>query len=139
GRGADAKADSAAAPAEATPSAPPAAASPGSEIADLRVVYGRIVLINPTNNDNRVRLKLGPYVGEAQLARKATLGIEIEGKHVPGQDPQQAPAPIECRLFAPDGGVVWKDAAGEKTIEKPSRWTATARRAPDPGAHTHAP
>jgi hypothetical protein len=137
----ESKVDAAAAPAatSATPPAPPANASPGSEIADLQVNYGRIVLINPSNNDNRVRLKLGPYVGEAQLARKATLGIEVEGKHVPGQDPQQIPAPIECKLFAPDGGVVWKDAAGEKTIDKPSRWTLTTTGATDPVAQTQAP
>jgi hypothetical protein len=134
-----AKVDAPASAQLATPAGPPAPASPGSEIADLQVVYGRIVLINPTNNDNRVRLKLGPYVGEAQLARKATLGVEIEGKHVAGQDPQQVPAPIECRLFAPDGGVVWKDAAGEKTIDKPSRWTLTSTGATDPVAQTQAP
>ena len=69
-----AKADPAASPATAaapaTPAAPagtPVAASPGSEIPTLEVVYGRIVLINPTNGENRVRLKLGSSVGEASL------------------------------------------------------------------------
>ena len=77
-------------------------------------MYGRIVLINPTNADTQVQLKLGPTVGEAQLARNATLAVEVERKHVPGQDPRQTPAPIETRLFAPDGGVVWQDAAGDE-------------------------
>lgn len=91
----------------------------------LELVYGRIVLINPTNADTHVKLNFGPMGGEARLARNATLAVEVERKHVSGQDPRQSPAPIETRLFAPDGGVVWQDAAGTKNIEKPSRWTAS--------------
>ena len=94
-------------------------------------MYGRIVLINPTNAEKQVRLKLGPAAASPQLARNATLAVEVERKHVPGQDPRQTPAPVETRLFAPDGGVVWNDAAGDKTIDKPSRWTLTAAGAAD--------
>jgi hypothetical protein len=97
----------------------------------IEVVYGRIVLVNPTNNDQQVRLKLGPNAGVAKIARNKTLAAEVERKFVPGQDPRQTPAPVETRLFAPDGGVVWNDAAGEKAIEKPSRWTLTAAGAAD--------
>ena len=49
------------------------------------------------------------------------------------------PAPVECRLYAPDGGVVWKDAAGTKTVDKPSRWTVSAAGATDPVADTSPP
>jgi hypothetical protein len=96
------------------------------------VVYGRIVLVNPVDGEKKVRLKLGSVVGEAQLAKNSTLAVEVERKHVPGVDPRQQPAPIECRLYAPDGGVTWKDAAGTKTIEKAARWTVTPAGATDP-------
>jgi hypothetical protein len=89
----------------------------------LELVYGRIVLINPTNAEKQLGLKLGSQTGVARLGRNATLAVEVERKHVPGQDPQKTPAPIETRLYAPEGGIVWQDAAGEGTIEKPSRWT----------------
>ncbi len=110
------------------------AAAAGAEIPMVELVYGRLVFINSTNGENRLRLKLGPNTGEAQLARNSTLAVEVERKHVPGQDPRQAPAPIECRLFAPDGGVVWKDGAGSKTVEKPSRWTVSVAGATEPVA-----
>jgi hypothetical protein len=38
---------------------------------------------------------------------------------------------VQVRLFAPDGGVVWHDAAGDKTIDKPSRWILTDAGAAD--------
>jgi hypothetical protein len=114
-----------------------ATASPG--IPSVDVVYGRIVLVNPTDGERRVRLKLGGGVGEAKLGRNATLAVEVERKHVPGDDPRKAPAPVECRLYAPDGGVVWKDGAGVKTVDKASRWTVGATGATDPVADTAPP
>ena len=100
-------------------------------IPSIELVYGRVVLINPTNGDQQVRLTLGPNSGVAKLARNATLAVELERKHVPGQDPRQTPAPVETRLFAPDGGIVWHDAAGDKTIDKAARWTLTEAGAVD--------
>lgn len=114
-----------------------AAAVPG--IPSVDVVYGRIVLVNPTDGEKQVRLKLGGGVGEAKLGRNATLAVEVERKHVPGDDPRKAPAPVECRLFAPDGGVVWKDGAGTKTVDKASRWTIGATGATDPVADASPP
>jgi hypothetical protein len=114
-----------------------AAAAPG--IPSVEVVYGRIVLMNPTDGEKKVRLKLGSGVGEAQIGRNAILAVEVERKHVPGADPRKAPAPVECRLYAPDGGVVWKDGAGTKTADKASRWTVTATGATDLAADTAPP
>jgi hypothetical protein len=108
-------------------------------IPSVDVVYGRIVLVNPTDGEKRVRLKLGGGVGEAQLGRNAMLAVEVERKHVPGADPRKAPAPAECWLYAPDGGVVWKDGAGVKTVNKASRWTIGATGATDPVADTAPP
>lgn len=108
-------------------------------IPSLDVVYGRIVLVNPTDSEKRVWLKLGSAAGEAQLARNAMLAVEVERKHVPGSDPRKAPAPVECRLYAPDGGVVWKDTAGSKTVEKASRWTVSEAGATDPVADASPP
>jgi hypothetical protein len=67
------------------------------------------------------------------------LAVEVERKHVPGADPRKAPAPVECRLYAPDGSVVWKDGAGAKTADKASRWTVTAAGATDLVADTAPP
>jgi hypothetical protein len=89
----------------------------------MELVYGRVILINTSNAEQVVRLKLGPSVGEARLARNATLAIEVERQYVPGNDPRKAPAPVMARLFAPEGGVEWRDASGQMTAENSSRWT----------------
>lgn len=102
--------------------APPAA---NGIVPTIELVYGRMVFINPTNAEQSVYLKLGPANGSAKLIRNARLGVEVMRKFVPGLDPRQSPAPVETWLYAPDGGIVWHDAAGEKTIDKGARWTLT--------------
>ena len=97
----------------------------GEYVPGLELVYGHIVLINPTNGDKQIRLKLGEQTGVAKISRNHSLAVEVERKFVPGQDPRTTPAPVDVRLYAPDGGVVWTDAAGEKVAEKPSRWALT--------------
>jgi hypothetical protein len=89
----------------------------------VEVVYGRIILINTANEASQLRLKLGPAVGEARLARNATLGVEVVRQHVPGLDPRQTPGTVTAHLYAPDGGVQWLDAAGPKTAGDAARWT----------------
>jgi len=89
----------------------------------IDVIYGRIILINPTMAEQQLRLKLGPSVSDARLARNSTLAIEVEPQYVPGNDPRQAPSPMMVQLYAPDGGVTWQDAAGEKSIDTASRWS----------------
>ncbi|HVT27251.1 MAG TPA: hypothetical protein VHE81_04465 [Lacipirellulaceae bacterium] len=124
-------------------SKPILAASPdagtAAEIPEVEIVYGRIVFVNSAQGDGRVRLKVGPHVGEAKLARNTTFAVEVERQYVPGQDPRKTPSPIECRLFAPDGGVVWKDAAGSKIAEKASRWTLGEKGATSPVADPSPP
>jgi hypothetical protein len=88
-----------------------------ADVAALEVVYGRIILINTSMNESRVRLKIGPHVGDVRLARSATLGVEVERRHVPGNDPRQTVSLTVARLIAPDGGVIWQDAAGENSID----------------------
>jgi hypothetical protein len=124
---------------DAEPKADALSAAAALQIPTIEVVYGRIVLINSSDGERRVRLKLDGAAGEAQLGRNATLAVEVERKHVPGQDPRQASAPIESRLFAPDGGVVWKDSAGTKTVDKASRWTVSATGTTAPAADTAPP
>ncbi len=89
----------------------------------IEVVYGRIVLINTSSEERPVRLVLGSTSAEARLAHSATLAIEVERKYVPGSDPRKTPAPLVARLYVPDGGVVWQDASGPTTLDKPSEWT----------------
>ena len=116
-----------------------AAAGAAAEIPEVELVYGRIVFVNSAPGDNRVRLKLGPSEGEVQLSRNSTLAVEVEREYVPGRDPRKTPAPIQCRLFAPDGGVVWKDGAGSKIVEKASRWTVNDEGATEPVADPSPP
>jgi hypothetical protein len=96
------------------------------EIPVIDVLYGRVILINTSNETNQVRLKLGPHVGEAQLEQNATLAIEVERAYVAGSDPRKAPSPTVVRMFAPEGGVVWADPTGEVASAKASRWTLAA-------------
>ncbi len=105
----------------------------------IELVYGRMVFINPTNAEQAVHLKLGPANGSAKLGRNARLGVEVVRKFVPGLDPRQTPAPVETWLYAPDGGIVWQDAAGEKTIDKGARWTLTDAGAGEINADTAPP
>jgi hypothetical protein len=91
----------------------------------MELIYGRIVLVNTAADESRVRLKLGPAVGDARLARNAALGVEVVRQYVPGNDPRKTPAPIVASLYAPDGGVKWLDSAGEKSVDAASRWTIT--------------
>ena len=126
----------------ASASADPAAkdsAVPIDTTPTLEVVYGRIVLINPTNNEQQVHLKLGPFTGTAKIAPNKTVAAEVDRKFVPGQDPRQAPAPVDVRLFAPEGGIAWNDASGEKSIDKPSRWALTTAGAADLAEDTAPP
>jgi hypothetical protein len=101
--------------AQGLPPAPP-------DVPVIDVIYGRIVLINTTMAEKHVRLKLGASLGDARLERNATLAVEVEPQYVPGNDPRQMPSPLAVQLFAPEGGVTWTDAAGEKLADAASRW-----------------
>ncbi len=94
-----------------------------AETPAFEVLYGRIILINTANAGNQVRLKLGSTVGDAKLARNATLAVEVQRQHVPGNDPRTTAAPVAVRMFVPDGGVTWQDASNQFVVDKPSRWT----------------
>jgi hypothetical protein len=91
----------------------------------IELIYGRIVLVNTAADESQVRLKLGPAVADARLARNSTLGVEVVRQYVPGNDPRKTPSPIVASLYAPDGGVKWVDAAGEKSVDGASQWTIT--------------
>lgn len=116
-----------------------AAPTASGVVPTIDLVYGRMVFINPTNSEQAVHLKLGPANGTAKFIRNATLGVEVVRKFVPGLDPRQSPAPVETWLYAPDGGIVWQDAAGEKTIDKGARWTLTDAGAGEINADTAPP
>lgn len=89
----------------------------------IDLMYGRIVLINTSNDEQPVHLVLGSTLADARLAHNATLAIEVERKYVPGSDPRKTPAPVIARLYVPDGGVTWQDAHGTATVDKASEWT----------------
>jgi hypothetical protein len=89
----------------------------------IDVLYGRVVLLNTANEVNPIRLRLGPTTADVELARNATLAIDIERRFQPGHDPRESAAPVAVTLFAPDGGVAWRDTDGEKSIDESSQWT----------------
>jgi hypothetical protein len=105
--------------------------APSADTPAVEVMYGRVILINTSNAPNQVRLVTGSSVGDARLARNATLAIEVERQYVPGNDPRQSPAPVVAKFFVSDGGVEWQDASGSKTIDTASRWTIEPSGATD--------
>ncbi|HEY3394442.1 MAG TPA: hypothetical protein VGK58_17140 [Lacipirellulaceae bacterium] len=108
--------------------------SPGME-----VIYGRVILINTSMDENQIRVGAGPSIGDARLARNATLAIEVERQYVPGNDPQQTPPPVIARFYVPSGGVEWQDASGTKKIDNTARWAVEAGEATDPVADASPP
>lgn len=96
-----------------------------AEVPMINILYGRIVLINTSNAENRVRIKVGANIGEARLERNSTLAVEVERPYVAGNDPRTMPAPMVVRMLVPDDGVTWTDASGEVVADKASRWTLT--------------
>jgi hypothetical protein len=88
----------------------------------IEVVYGRVVFVNTADLDNRLELNIGGTTATVHLAQNATLAVEVVRRYVPGRDPRQSASPVQARFFAPDGNVVWADAAGEQTIHAPSQW-----------------
>ncbi len=89
----------------------------------IEIAYGRIVLLNSATDEQRLRITTGATTADVRLAPNATLGAEVTRSFVPGTDPRKTPAPIMVEYIVPGGGVVWTDAAGERTIAQASRWT----------------
>jgi hypothetical protein len=96
----------------------------------IEIKYGRIVFINTSNEPNHVRVKAGNFMGDATLERNATLGVEAQRQFVPGNDPRKTPSPVIVRMYAPEGGVTWKDATGQITAEDASMWELTDAAVP---------
>jgi hypothetical protein len=97
-----------------------------AEVPLVEVLYGRMVLINTSNDENLLRVKVANSIGEARIKRNARLAIEVDRKYVPGNDPRTTPALLNVRMYAPDGGVTWKDASSEFGVDQASRWTLVA-------------
>ncbi|MCI0491362.1 MAG: hypothetical protein L0Z07_00325, partial [Planctomycetes bacterium] len=89
----------------------------------IDVAYGRVVLLNTANNENSVLLILGTDRVEVGLDRNAVLAVEVNRPYVPGNDPLTSAVPMEVKLYAPEGGVLWRDASGEKKIDQSSEWS----------------
>lgn len=123
----------------AEPTEPIAAATAEEPVPTVQVLYGRVMFMNPTNEEKRLRLMFGGMGGEAKLSGSAVLAVEVAKKYVAGQDPRQVSSPVEVRMFAPNGGIAWIDVAGEKVVEKPSRWILTDGGAGDVAEDTAPP
>lgn len=110
-----------------------ASASDSNEPA-IDVGYGKVVLVNTSNADTGMKLAIGGEVADVQLARNATLAIDVAPQYLPGNDPRKAPAPIVAELFARDGNIIWTDEEGKRDIPAPSHWTIAQGLASPPSA-----
>jgi hypothetical protein len=91
-------------------------------VPEIDVIFGRVVIVNTANNENTLQLNIGSTTAQVRLAQNATLAVEVLRSYVPGLDPRKSPAPVVAHLYAPDGNIVWTDAAGERTIQAPQQW-----------------
>jgi hypothetical protein len=86
------------------------------------VHYGKLVIVNTTNDENSFKLSIGPETVAVRLGRNATLALDVAPKYVPGDDPRHSPAPIVAELFARDGDASWTDSAGTTQLAAPGQW-----------------
>jgi hypothetical protein len=93
------------------------------QVPAIDVVYGRIVLVNTSANEQRVRLTTGLFTADLRLARNAVLGVQVSRGYIAGVDPRRSPSPVLAEFIAPAGGIVWLDSAGERSITDAARWT----------------
>jgi hypothetical protein len=89
----------------------------------IDVVYGKLVIVNTANDENKVRLTIGRDSSNVSLGRNATLAVDVVRKYQPGQDPRQSPSPIVAQIYVRDGDVVWEQASGSTTIPAPGHWS----------------
>ena len=80
------------------------------------------MIVNTANAENTLQLNIGSTTAQVRSSQNATLAVEVLRSYVPGRDPRQSPAPVVAHLYAPDGNIVWTDAAGEQTIHAPQQW-----------------
>ena len=107
-----------------------------SDMPEIDIAFGRVVIVNTTNGENRLRLKLGSTNAEVGLMPNSTLAVEVAPSYVPGHDPRESSSSTMVHVYARDGSIVWRDEAGSETVAAPSAWTiangiATART-PEP-------
>ena len=83
----------------------------------IDIAYGRVILINTSNEENQLRLVFGIQRGaEMRRAFNSTLAIEVERQYVPGRG--SAKSLKLPRLYVPNGGVEWQDTSGHHESRK---------------------
>lgn len=92
-------------------------------VPDLKVAYGRVVLVNTANEENQVTLSIGETKANVRLVPNATLAVEVEPRYVPGRDPRSDSSSMAVRLYVREGSVDWTVAEESQTITSPSRWS----------------
>lgn len=97
-------------------------ASADSSDPAIDVAFGKVVIVNTTNDDNKLRLTVGKEVASVRLGLGATIAVDVQPKYAPGGDPRTSPSPLVVDLFVRDGDVVWDDADGSRSIAAPSHW-----------------
>jgi len=98
-------------------------ASADSSEPAIDVAFGKLVIVNTTNDENNLRLTVGTEVASVRLGLGATIAVDVQPRYAPGSDPRKSPSPLAIDLYVRDGDVVWDDAAGSTMIAAPSHWS----------------
>ena len=64
-------------------------------------------------------------MADSRLAFDLDVGDRSGTPICAGPGSRKSPAPVIVRLYVPNGGVEWQDAAGTTKVENASRWTIT--------------
>jgi hypothetical protein len=99
------------------------AASADSNEPAIDVAFGKLVIVNTTNDENKLRLTVGEEDTSVRLGLGATIAVDVQPRYAPGSDPRTSPAPLVVDLYVRDGDVVWEDTTGTRTIAAPSHWS----------------
>jgi hypothetical protein len=110
----------------------------GAEAA-LAIPYGHVI-INAGTSGNRIALVMGDVTRVVELAKSSSLAIDVRRTFLPGNNPEQQPAPMEISWYLTSGSASWTGAPGETvadespTAQAPATWVTVGGQsaAPEP-------
>lgn len=115
----------------------------GAEVA-LAIPYGHVI-INAGTSGNRIALVMGDVTRVVELAKSSSLAIDVRRTFVPGNNPEQQPAPMEISWYLTSGSASWTGAPGETvadespTAQAPASWVTVGGQSAAPQATNDIP
>lgn len=87
----------------------------------INVLYGRLVISGSVGKPgSQVKLQLGDKTHTITFNdANSMIAVHVRRVHVPGADPEAAPAPTVVDLYAAVGNVVWDDGTAKVEIQAP--------------------